>query len=229
MIAKALPSVFTVANLLIGIFALIFAFEGQWEYAAIMVIIGMLLDGLDGRIARMLNTQSEFGKELDSLSDIVTFGVAPAFIMYVILLQDFGIAGWIITGIFPACGALRLARFNVQEGIPGYFIGMPITAAGGLLATFALYYETLPGYVLMVGMLMFSYLMVSNVKYPSFKTLGLPKIVYYISAFIILAILIISIYYPGHINKLLFIPLALYALYGFRRKGRPYRRFFRKK
>jgi CDP-diacylglycerol--serine O-phosphatidyltransferase len=229
ILRKAVPSVFTVGNLFLGIIAIIFAFEGKWDYAAIMVIAGMLLDGLDGRVARMLNAQSEFGKELDSLSDIITFGVAPAFIMYVEILSDFGIWGWIITAIFPICGALRLARFNVQSGIPGYFIGLPITAAGGILATFALYYGSLPTPILIIGMLGLSFLMVSNIKYPSFKTLGIPKFVYYISAFVIAAILVVAIYYPGQVNKLLFLPLALYALYGFRKKGRTYRRFFRKR
>src|SRR5690606_2507156 len=123
----------------LGIIAILFAFQGHWEYAAIMVIIGMLLDGLDGRVARMLNTQSEFGKELDSLSDVISFGVAPAVIMYVSALKFTGVEGWIVTAIFPICGALRLARFNVNPGEPGYFIGLPITAAGGILATLALY------------------------------------------------------------------------------------------
>ncbi|OEF97965.1 CDP-diacylglycerol--serine O-phosphatidyltransferase [Desulfuribacillus alkaliarsenatis] len=229
MFAKALPSILTVGNLFLGIIAIILVFEGRTDYAAIMVIVGMLLDGLDGRVARMLNTQSEFGKELDSLSDIVTFGVAPAFIMYAAVLSDLGTIGWIITGVFPICGALRLARFNVQDGVPGYFVGLPITAAGGILATFALYYASLPFYVLVIGMLLLSYLMISNIKYPSFKTLGLPRIVYYVSALVILIIILVSLFYPSQVNKLLFLPLALYALYGLRRKGRPYKRFFRKR
>lgn len=169
MITKSLPSFFTVGNLFLGIVSIILAFQGEPEYAAITVIVGMLLDGLDGRVARMLNAQSEFGKELDSLSDIISFGVAPAFIMFVVALDDFGTLGWLVTAIFPICGALRLARFNVQAGTPGYFIGLPITAAGGVLATLALYHEFFPGYVLVLGMIALSYLMVSTVKYPSFK------------------------------------------------------------
>ncbi len=229
MLAKALPSVFTVGNLFLGIFAMILAFEDKTAHAAIMVIIGMLLDGLDGRVARMLNTQSEFGKELDSLSDIVTFGVAPAFIMYAVLLQNMGAAGWIIAAMFPACGALRLARFNVQAGVPGYFIGLPITAAGGTLATMALYYSYFPEPVLVFGMIGLSYLMISSIKYPSFKTLGIPKIAYWISAVVIIVIIVVSFFYPHQVNKLVFLPLALYALYGFTQKGRTYRRFLKKK
>src|SRR5699024_1207455 len=121
MLARALPNIFTVGNLFLGIMAMLLALQGEWKYGAIMVIIGMLLDGLDGRVARMLNTQSEFGKELDSLSDIVSFGVAPALIMYTSILHQLSITGWIITAVFPICGAIRLARFNVKPGIPGYF------------------------------------------------------------------------------------------------------------
>src|SRR5690606_5430494 len=137
MFAKTLPSMFTVGNLFLGIIAIILSVHGEWQYAAIMVIIGMLLDGLDGRVARMLNTQSEFGKELDSLSDVISFGFAPVLVVYVRILQDMGIAGWVITAIFPICGALRLARFKVEPGLPGFFIGLPITAVGGVLATMA--------------------------------------------------------------------------------------------
>ncbi|OEH86300.1 CDP-diacylglycerol--serine O-phosphatidyltransferase [Desulfuribacillus stibiiarsenatis] len=219
-VIKAVPSVFTVGNLFIGILSIILAFQGQVEYAAIMVVIGMLLDGLDGRMARMLNAQSEFGKELDSLSDIISFGVAPAFIMYVVILQDYSYLGWIITAVFPICGALRLARFNVQEGAPGYFIGLPITAAGGILATLTLYIDSLHPLVLTAGMLGLSYLMVSNVHYPSFKKLGIPKFVYWISAILVLVILIVSMFYPTQVNKILFVPLAVYAFYGLKKNVR---------
>ena len=114
MFTKSIPSLFTVGNLFLGIIAIILVFNGESDYAAMMVIIAMLLDGVDGRVARALNAQSEFGKELDSLSDVISFGVAPAFIMYVVAFQDMNSAAtWIITALFPICGALRLARFNV--------------------------------------------------------------------------------------------------------------------
>ena len=170
MFAKVLPSILTVGNLFLGIMAMILTVQGEWKHGAILIVIGMFLDGLDGRVARMLNTQSEFGKELDSLSDVVSFGVAPALIMYMAVLEPFGAIGWVITAVFPICGALRLARFNVQSGVPGYFIGLPITAAGGVLATMALYSNVVPSpMVLIFGMLFLSYLMVSNIKYPNFK------------------------------------------------------------
>lgn len=197
MFARALPSVFTVGNLVLGMMAIILAVEAQWEYGAIMVIIGMFLDGLDGRVARMLNTQSEFGKELDSLSDLVSFGVAPALIMYKSILYQLGPIGWVIAAAFPVCGAIRLARFNVKPGIPGYFIGLPITAAGGVLATMALYSDMVngPGY-LVFGMLLLSYLMISQIKYPNFKKLGIPRRAYWIAPLILILMGGLAARYP---------------------------------
>lgn len=215
MFAKTLPSMFTVGNLFLGIVAIIVAFQGHWQYAAIMVIIGMFLDGLDGRVARMLNAQSEFGKELDSLSDVISFGVAPALIMYVAILQDMGFFGWIITAIFPICGALRLARFNVDPGVPGFFIGLPITAAGGVLATMALYSEMTVGPMFHVlGMLLLSYLMISRVRYPNFKNVGMPRRTYWIVPLFLVAIAVVAMRYPEHFPKFVFFPLAIYAAYG---------------
>lgn len=215
MFARALPSCFTVGNLFLGIIAIILAIHQSWQYAAIMVIIGMLLDGLDGRVARMLNTQSEFGKELDSLSDVISFGVAPAVIMYVSSFKYAGPEAWLVTAIFPICGALRLARFNVHPGEPGYFIGLPITAAGGILATMALYNEYVKSpYILMCGMLFLSYLMVSQIKYPTFKKMGVPKAAYWIVPIFLIAIAVAAVFFPRELPKVIFIPLVLYALYG---------------
>ncbi|HZG14765.1 MAG TPA: CDP-diacylglycerol--serine O-phosphatidyltransferase [Candidatus Bathyarchaeia archaeon] len=219
MFVKSLPNMLTVSNLFLGIVAIILAFQGNEyvDYAAITVIIGMLMDGLDGRVARMLNAQSEFGKELDSLSDVITFGVAPAFIMYVVTLQHMAIIGIIITAIFPICGALRLARFNVQAGTPGYFIGLPITAAGGVLATLALYHEVFNMILLAVSMLLLSFLMVSSIKYPNFKKVGIPKAAYWITPLIVGIVVIFAINYPEQFPKIVFLPLAFYALYGIKK------------
>lgn len=215
MFARVLPSLFTVGNLFLGIMAILLAMEDHWEYAAITVIIGMLLDGLDGRVARMLNTQSEFGKELDSLSDVITFGVSPAIIMYVSVLKNLGPEGWFITAIFPICGALRLARFNVQTSPKGYFIGLPITAAGGILATMALYDKYVDNhYIMVVGMLFLSFLMVSQVRYPAFKKMKAPKAFLWIASIFVIAVAIAAIRYPAELPLVIFVPLAIYALYG---------------
>src|SRR3984893_14709455 len=128
MIRNSVPNMFTIGNLFLGIIAIILVFNNNPPLAAMFVIIAMLMDGLDGRLARALNAQSEFGKELDSLSDVISFGVAPAFIMYVVAFNDPAVISpafaWIVTASFPICGALRLARFNVIAGVPGYFIGL---------------------------------------------------------------------------------------------------------
>lgn len=190
-----------------------YSYEGNYEMGALLVVVGMLLDGLDGRLARMLDASSEFGKELDSLSDIVTFGVAPAFLLYVVALRGLGLLGYAVAAIFPICGAVRLARFNVSSGhTPGYFIGLPIPAAGGILATAALYRQFMPHWLLPVIMGVLAYLMVSRVAYPDLKSLQLPR-----SALIIVTGLSLVIATVFTIKQLVFIPLLLYALWGLNR------------
>lgn len=218
MITKSLPNIFTVGNLFLGIISIILVFNNNHELAAIMVIVAMLLDGLDGRVARALNAQSEFGKELDSLSDVISFGVAPAFIMYVTAFTELNAAAaWIVTAIFPICGALRLARFNVIAGVPGYFIGLPIPAAGGVLCTLALFHRELNPYVLVFATLLLSYLMISTVKYPNFKRVGIPKAAIWITPFVVIAAVVLAVIFPGTLSKMIFIPLVLYALYGLKK------------
>jgi len=217
---KSLPNWFTIGNLFLGILAIIMVFNERSDVASILIIVAMLLDGLDGRVARALNAQSEFGKELDSLSDVISFGVAPAFIMYVAAFQGLNEAvGWIATAIFPICGALRLARFNVSDGIPGYFLGLPIPAAGGVLCTLALFADSIPNWVMVGASLLLSFLMVSTVKYPSFKQIALTKRMVWITPFIIIGAASVAVLYPGWASKLLFIPLLLYALFGLRKNA----------
>lgn len=222
LVRRALPSVFTIGNLFLGIISIIVAFDGKYDIAALLVIIGMLLDGLDGRVARALNAQSEFGKELDSLSDVISFGVAPAFIMYGVVLHHLGWIGMVITAIFPICGALRLARFNVATGTTNYFIGLPITAAGGVLATLSLYHGMIPSTHIMLPlfMLFLAYLMVSNIKYPNFKKVGIPKSAYYVVPVIVVVVGLVFWLFPKEADRVVFLPLAGYALYGFLRKNR---------
>lgn len=225
MITKSIPSLFTVGNLFLGIISIMLAFHNNYDLAALMIIIAMLLDGLDGRVARALNAQSEFGKELDSLSDVISFGVAPAFIMYVVAFSDLTPAlGWVVTAIFPICGALRLARFNVKAGIPGYFIGLPIPAAGGVACTLALFHESIPATYLIIAMLLLSYLMVSTVKYPNFKKVGISKKALWLTPFVIAAAVGIALWKPEQTPKLIFVPLVLYALLGLKKNVRMLKR-----
>jgi len=215
MLTKALPSFFTIGNLFLGVISIILTIQGFWEYAAILVIIGMLFDGLDGRFARILNTQSQFGKELDSLSDIISFGLSPSIIMYVASFKDLGPQGWIVTSIFPICGALRLARFNSLTSKVDYFTGLPITIAGGVLATVALYKDYLTNpYILVFLTLFLSFLMVSKIRYPGFKQMLVSKKLYWLAPTFIIVVITIAIFYPTELPKLVFIPLGFYVVLG---------------
>lgn len=216
MILKAIPSLLTVGNLVIGVVALILSFRGFTSDAALLVVIGMVLDGLDGRVARLLHAESAFGKELDSLSDVITFGVAPSLIMYQVVLQNLDWAGICIATLFPVCGALRLARFNVQKKSTNYFVGLPITAAGGVLATMALYKNVLnPATVILpIGMILLAVLMVSQVRYPNFKKIAFPRSAVVVVPLLALGVYGVFRYEHTAVNRLIFVPLAIYALYG---------------
>ncbi|REK69175.1 CDP-diacylglycerol--serine O-phosphatidyltransferase [Paenibacillus paeoniae] len=218
MIVKSIPSLLTVGNLFLGVIAILLVFNEKPSLAAMMVLIAMLLDGVDGRVARALNAQSEFGKELDSLSDVISFGVAPAFIMYVVAFQDLSPAlAWTATALFPICGALRLARFNVITSNAGYFIGLPIPAAGGVLATLALFKEDIPVSVLLTSTLVLALLMVSTIRYPNFKKVGIPRSAIWVIPIIVLISVVLGLLFESQLSKILFIPLLLYALYGLKK------------
>jgi CDP-diacylglycerol--serine O-phosphatidyltransferase len=216
LVAKSIPSLLTVGNLIIGFIAILNAFSGNTAHAALLVIAGMILDGLDGRAARWLHAESAFGKELDSLSDIVTFGIAPSVIMYQEVLQGLGWAGIGIAVLFPVCGALRLARFNIQTRSTNYFVGLPITAAGGILATMALYGDLLSHaeVVLPCGMLVLSLLMVSQTRYPNFKKVAFPRSAVVVVPLLVVVVYLLFRYHYAGLNRLIFVPLALYAVYG---------------
>jgi CDP-diacylglycerol--serine O-phosphatidyltransferase len=138
--------------------------------------------------------------------------------MYVAAFTELNSAtAWIVTAIFPICGALRLARFNVIAGVPGYFIGLPIPAAGGVLCTLALFHADLSPYILLFCTLLLSFLMVSTIKYPSFKKGHIPKAVLYVTPIIIVIAVWVGITYRGSVAKMILVPLLLYALYGLKK------------
>lgn len=172
-----LPNLFTTGALFCGFYAVIAGMNGRFEAAAIAIFVAMVFDGLDGRVARMTNTQSKFGAEYDSLSDMVSFGVAPALVSFTWVLNGAGKFGWLAAFIYCACAALRLARFNTQIGSMDkrYFMGLPSPAAAATVAGLIWYfaesgidpagYEIVVAiYVAVVGLLM-----VSNVLFYSFK------------------------------------------------------------
>lgn len=176
-----LPNLFTTMNMFCGFYAMVAAIEGKFVAAAYAVIIAGVFDNLDGKIARATHSTSKFGVELDSLADLVSFGVAPGLLMYLWALQPLGRMGWLAGFLFVACGALRLARFNTQVGTvdSGYFQGLPIPAGAGMNAVTVLFCHkigVLPQSYTMVFLIMIyvlSFMMVSTVKYPSFKNAAL--------------------------------------------------------
>ncbi|AIF51908.1 CDP-diacylglycerol--serine O-phosphatidyltransferase [Pelosinus sp. UFO1] len=206
-----IPNALTALNLVLGVCAIISTFNGEFYRAALFVVAAMISDGLDGRVARYLKVSSEFGKELDSLCDLVSFGVAPAILAYAFLLKDFGIIGYIVAAFFATCGALRLARFNVNAGtVKGYFMGLPIPAAGCVVATFIMLGIKPEGWIFPIIVTIFAYLMVSTIKYPDFKGKG--EKIRIIPA-------IITIFISGYIlfitkDAILFSPFFAYALFG---------------
>jgi CDP-diacylglycerol--serine O-phosphatidyltransferase len=177
MIRKSIPHLFTLGNLYCGYLSIGFAAKGELSNAAVLVIIGMMLDSMDGRVARILGVQSQMGKELDSLADIVTFGVAPSYLVYCTEFSKEGLIGLAITGLFPLFGAYRLARFNVTPISKSlkYFTGVPITAAGGLVAFLTLLHKNIPQVVMIAVFVILAFLMVSRIRIPSFKDIPIPK------------------------------------------------------
>lgn len=176
-----LPNLFTTAALFSGFYAVVAGMNGRFEAAAIAIFVAMVLDGLDGRVARLTNTQSKFGAEYDSLADMVSFGVAPALVMFTWALADLGKFGWTASFIYVACAALRLARFNTQidTADKNYFSGLASPAAAAVIAgvvwlgyQWEMVGDQLPREVaILVGCLTaaMGFLMVSNVPYKSFK------------------------------------------------------------
>jgi len=164
---RMIPSIFTLANLLFGFLALIWVIEKNYTLAAAMILLSVLMDSLDGKVARRLSVSSDFGKELDSLSDLVSFGVAPAILTYQAILytqpENIRYFGLAIASVFALCGAVRLARFNMLN-ITTYFVGVPITFAGGFMALLMFFRTMLPWYIYLVSMMILAFLMVSTFK-----------------------------------------------------------------
>ncbi|WP_102346728.1 CDP-diacylglycerol--serine O-phosphatidyltransferase [Bacillus sp. Marseille-P3661] len=153
----------TILNLSLGVLAILAILNGESQLGLLLIFIAAFADRFDGMIARKLKIDSEFGKQLDSMCDIVSFGVAPALLMYELLLRDFGAAGMLFTTIYIACGAIRLAKFNIIES-NGYFTGLPITVAGVILTLVTLAINLLPPYIFMYITLTLAFLMVGTFK-----------------------------------------------------------------
>lgn len=227
------PSLFTLGNMACGFYALMSSVRGEFVSAATAIIAGMLFDALDGRVARLVHGESEFGVEFDSMSDFLTFGVAPALMMYAFILKDYGAWGYPIAFLYALCGGLRLARFNAMahlgQGSKTHFTGLAIPAGAGFLASFVLLYQVIeegrpagtwkflmdripalyglaPAMVVIIALLM-----VSTIPYPAFKQPGVmrPKTMTRIIAVVGIGLLLF--YYP---LMVLFFVFFFYALLG---------------
>jgi CDP-diacylglycerol--serine O-phosphatidyltransferase len=227
-----LPNLFTTAALFAGFYAIVQAMNNRFEYSAVAIFVAMVLDGLDGRVARLTHTQSEFGAEYDSLSDMVSFGVAPSLVMYEWALKGLGKWGWFAAFIYCAGTALRLARFNTNIGIVDkrYFQGLPSPAAAALVAGFVwvMLDNDFSGqqmrWVALALTVFAGLTMVSNVRFYSFKDINMRKSVPFIVVFLIALFFIFVSVNPPAILFLLFLGYCLSGyvmwLLEWRRRGR---------
>ena len=216
-----LPNLFTTAALFCGFYAIVASINGKFETAAIAIFVSMLLDGIDGRVARLTNTQSDFGAEFDSLADMVSFGLAPALIIYLWTLSSLGKIGWVVSFVYVACAALRLARFNTQasHSDKNYFQGLASPAAAAIVAGLIWNGEWIKQYlpmptlqiVALVTTLFAGLLMVSNVRYHSFKGINWRSKVPFAT---ILMIVLAMVFVSAAPEQLLFGIFFVYALSG---------------
>ena len=215
-----LPNLFTTAALFAVFYAIVQAMNLTFDLAAIAIFYAMVLDALDGRVARLTRTQSAFGAEYDSLSDMVSFGAAPALVMYEWVLRDMGKLGWIAAFVYCVCTALRLARFNTMLDVADkrWFTGIPSPAAAALVAGFVFIVDDYNIDPLTIkwwafGVTVFAGLtMVSNLKYWSFKSINLKKSVPFVAIFLIVVAIALLSYQPAIV---LFAGFVLYALSGY--------------
>lgn len=213
-----LPNLMTTGNLFCGYFAILKAIQGDFITAAYAIVAASIFDLLDGRLARLTRSTSKFGAEYDSLSDLVSFGVAPSLLLFSWALSPFGRLGFVVCFLFATCGALRLARFNVQAGIveKNYFQGLPIPMAAGIVASSVLAFEDLGlqalGHIgLLVMTILLAFVMVSNFRYRSFKDLDLKERLPFRYLILGLSLLVVIALRP---EVMLFILFLTYATLG---------------
>ncbi len=225
-----LPNLFTTGCLFAGFYAIVAAMTGKFEPAAIAIFVAMIMDGLDGRVARLTNTQTDFGAEYDSLADMVAFGLAPSLVMYEWALFNLGKLGWLAAFIYTAAAALRLARFNTQVGTAGkrYFQGLASPAAAAVVAGMVWVATDhaqigadwrFPAFVLTLAT---GILMVSNIRYRSFKDLDLKGKIPFVTLTIVVMVFVFISYSPPQVLFTLFLVYAIsgpiYTLIRLRRR-----------
>ncbi|MDR3345994.1 MAG: CDP-diacylglycerol--serine O-phosphatidyltransferase [Campylobacteraceae bacterium] len=214
-----LPNLFTAASAFLGVASIVAASKGEFGKAAVYILLSLIFDGLDGRVARLTNTTSKFGMEFDSLADVIAFGAAPAMFFYFSVGQYYGRVGVLFAAIYVVFGAIRLARFNIMSSSnePSMFIGLPIPTAAVLVVTWGLMFRDYADIfgdfkeALIVLQALASVLMVSNVRYPSFKKIDLKKAnVLKVLTFLTVVFSVIYLYQVISITVL----VSGYVLYG---------------
>ena len=215
-----LPNLITTASLFMGFYSIIATIQEKFFVAAIAILVSMVFDGLDGRIARITNTTSKFGAEYDSLSDLIAFGLAPSLLAFNWAMSSYGKLGWMAGFLFVACGALRLARYNIQIGLidSKFFNGLPIPAAAAVIATTVIFVNDIMGiegifhnpYV-MICVVILSFLMVSNIKHYSGKDMKLFARMPFMTFLVVVGVLLVIIYAP---EVMIFVITVGYALSG---------------
>lgn len=213
-----LPNMVTTGNIFFGFFAIIHSIKGMYVEAAYAIVAASIFDLMDGRLARLTRSTSKFGAEYDSLCDLVSFGMAPAILLYQWALQPFGRIGWLACFLYVTCGALRLARFNVQAHVveKAYFQGLPIPMSAGIVASSVLAFQDLAlnpsGNIGLLAMtFLLAFVMVSTFRYRSFKDLDLKERMPF--RYLVLGVSLIALVaYRPEVN--LFILFLLYAMLG---------------
>jgi CDP-diacylglycerol--serine O-phosphatidyltransferase len=212
-----LPNLFTASSIFVGVISIVEASQGNFVNASWLILLALVFDGLDGRIARMTNTTSQFGVEFDSLADIVSFGVAPAMLLYFFTGNEYGRLGILVSALYVIFGAIRLARFNISTAKtdPNVFIGLPIPTAAIFISMWILLFHKYGlekyGLIVLILSLGVAVLMVSNFRYPSFKKVQLDKPMVFKT--MIILVLISSLLYLFSAEGFAVIILA-YVLYG---------------
>ena len=218
MYIYVLPNLVTTCNLFAGFFAIIQALKGNFLWSAYAIVIAAIFDTLDGRLARLTRSTSKFGAEYDSICDVVSFGVAPALLLFQWALEPFGRVGWVACFLFVACGALRLARFNVQVGVveKSYFQGLPIPMAAGIVASAVLAFSDLQwdangSRLLLFMTIILAFVMVSTFRYRSFKDLDLKERMPFQYLILGVGVIVVVALHP---EVMLFVLFMTYAVLG---------------
>ena len=215
---RLIPNMCTSSNLVFGMCSILSTYSGNLVWGSIFILLALVADGLDGRTARFFGVASEMGKEMDSLCDLGSFGIAPAFLAWAFVLHNHGILGIVVAIFFAICGMWRLARFNVNASVVhGYFMGLAIPAGGNIVAMTTLLFVQLGidpmtfGIAYPIVMAFVGWLMVSHVHYPNFKGDGAEPI--YLLSKVIALVMFLAILWLGHASLLAALAVAIFSTY----------------